>query len=67
MCDQPFVWLNAAELNSRFKHRQLVCLFFVVSALLLCGDVESNPGPSDELNEILNEIRAQEEGKRKQL
>ena len=40
-------------------HRHCVVLFVVVAALMLCGDVEANPGPvSAESKEILDEIRA---------
>ena len=31
--------------QSLVRHRQVFCLFFIMAALMVCGDIESNPGP----------------------
>ena len=38
------------------RHRHVVFLFLVSSALMLCGDVESNPGPG--IEDVLQELKS---------
>ena len=55
----PIVWVNFGEMRNRAKHRHVVFLFCVAYTLMLCGDVESNPGPAEGYEEIMNELKEQ--------
>ena len=41
----PVTQFNSAELKRLFRHRRVAVLFVVGAMLMMCGDVESNPGP----------------------
>ena len=48
--------MNFAKFKRLFRHRRVAVLFVVGAMLMLCGDVESNPGPPRKVQTKLNSM-----------
>ena len=56
---QPLTTINSTRLKHLFRHRRVGALFLVGALLLMCGDVEQNPGPPKKVqSKLTTEIGA---------